>query len=994
MLVIGDSILNGLAQPYGGQARASLGRRYLFVLDAAGYRRLINVSCSVPPLPPAPNALTVLEQRAGEYNRALVIGAGYNDTTSGNLGLGAAVDRLIEVAVAQGISTVVWLTYREAGTSAHVNQYRGHNDVLRQKAAEYPGLLSLADWAERSRSMPPNWFSDDGLHLGSNSAIAMADVISNALDAALGESTRPLGGAGVDVNESLRLPAQWLPLHATGERQRRSSSSGGRERFDPMALGRLPVDPSHLTVLVPVRNGAHLMASWLESVGSYADNVIALDDGSTDGTRALLEAHPLVAELLTNPVRKTYHGWDDLENRQRLVDAALRLGARWLLFLDADERIDESDARAVRAFLKTEARPGYAYGFEVFRMVEDEDHYDPRGLWVFRLFSASDALDALGSQRLHFVPVPSGIARQRWLFTSLRIQHSGSLTASHRRARFAKYEEADPRNEFQGDYSELLSDPSFVAPWSPRPDHIPVLLGKEGRYVDQLALPDSASGPAITAVVIAQNDETVIGRSVQALLDQKVDEEFEIIVVCSGSDDTSRLVREQFPAVRCVQLPASALPGEARNAGLWMARGEYITFPGSHVRVLPGSLSARLRAHDEGWDLVTASVVNGNPTPAGWASYILDHAAQLPSRPSGEFEGVPGHASYTTQDVRAVGGFPENVRAGEDTAVNRRLFFAGKRTYFEADASFAHASPSTNAAQLMRHHFQRGRALGRIIRASNDKSTRERLRATKSLPARRIRFINNALEYADADLRKRYRKVRLHVMAGAVAAATGTWYQLIAGDRTTPTTRAPSVPKSGTSGPLLVLSGRPGEAATGLLSAGTAAHAANRLQTFTRYAQTVCDVRPALAPIVTSATFTAERVGTYTIDLPSEVVRTYHAAARDIGASLLLQIQPGRAPLATILERWEHLLSEPDIGIYFDLRQHVAFGGQRDELSNVVRKVREIGGDDTIILVRGADDVPPDTIDGSLVIDLRQSDALYPHDALAAHPHSLAFIYQ
>ena len=188
-----------------------------------------------------------------------------------------------------------------------------------------------------------------------------------------------------------------------------------------------------------------------------------------------------------------------------------------------------------------------------------------------------------------------------------------------------------------------------------------------------------------------------------------------------------------------------------------MANGEYVTFPGSHVWLMPGSLQARLDAHDAGWDLVTASVANGNTTRAGWASYLLDHAAQAPSRASGEYQGVPGHASYITRDVLAVGGFPEDMRAGEDTVVNRKLHFAGKRTYFCAEASFAHATPSTGLAHLLRHHFQRGRALGRIIRTDSSRSRRALLRSTKSLPKRRLRHIDTALDAAGDELRGRYR---------------------------------------------------------------------------------------------------------------------------------------------------------------------------------------------------------------------------------------------
>jgi glycosyltransferase involved in cell wall biosynthesis len=755
---------------------------------------------------------------------------------------------------------------------------------------------------------------------------------------------------------------------------------------------------ARLTILVPARNAEHSLPGWLASAATYADAVIALDDGSTDATRSILEEHPLVTRVLRNPVRPTYHGWDDLTNRQRLVDAARATDAQWLLFLDADERIDADDGKALRQFLENEALPGYAYGFEVFRMVDDDAHYDPRGMWVFRLFATTDGAVALGSQRLHFVPVPGGIPMEHWLQTSLRIQHSGSLTATHRQARFAKYREADPYNEFQEDYNNLLADPASVQPWPARPEGLPVLLGADGRYADQLREIERTAAdltrPAISAVVIAQNDAAVIDRSIGALVDQQLDDEFEIILACSGDDATFARVRAAYPAVRCVQLPEKALPGEARNAGLWMARGDYVSFPGSHVWLVPGSLAARLEAHEEGWDMVTGAVVNGNTTRPGWASYFLDHSMQTPSRPSGEYVGAPGHASYVAHDVRHIGGFPEDMRAGEDTVVNNRLFHGGRRTFFAAPAAFHHASPSTTRRKLFRHHFQRGRALGQIIRGQETRASLRKFRSISGLPVRRMRTITRAMHEADENLYARYQDVRWLVVGGTLAAAIGTWTELLTKRPVVqPAERRDAPRPASASAPILAIAGRPGTAATGLLSAGNAAQAARRLTTFTRYARHVTDVRPALAPIVTSATVTAEFAGTYTMDLARPTVDAYLAAARGVGASLLLYVQPGRASLATLVERWQDMLAEPDVGIVFDVRADVAFADQHAELDDAVMRVRAIGGDGTPILVRGVQSAPPGVVVVDNTLDLQEPGTQYPHDALAARPRPGVLIY-
>ncbi len=729
--------------------------------------------------------------------------------------------------------------------------------------------------------------------------------------------------------------------------------------------------------------------------------MVALDDGSTDDTRSMLEAEPLVRLVLTNPVRPSYEGWDDLGNRQRLVDAACAIGTDWCFFLDADERLTPDDAAALRRLIDTEAQPGFAYGFEIFRMAGDERHVDPRGMWVYRLFAAADADERLRPGRLHFVPVPSSIRRARWIPTSVRLQHLGSVDEAHRQARFAKYREADPDNEFQEVYDHLLDEPPVVVPWSPRRSDVPLLLGNSGRYADQTAddARSSSGGAeiAITAVVIAQDDADVIDRSVDALLAQALDEPFEVIVVGSGRDDTVRRIERRCPSVRCFQLPARALPGEARNIGLWAARGEYVTFPGSHVWLTPGSLAARVRSHDNGWPMVTGAVVNGNTTAAGWASYFLDHGAQTPGHRASSLDGPPGHASYVTADVRNVGGFPPDVRAGEDTVVNLALDRAGTRAWFEPEASFHHASPATTLPALCRHHFGRGRALGRIVRGDRDRRAAWRLlpRSTR-LPIRRLQRLHQSMAACeDTELRRRFRRVRPLVLAGAAAAAVGTWRELLA----TPASGAASV-VPGPVAPrrpgaaLLAVGGRTGEAATGLLAGGSDDQAAQRLATLARYAAVRGPVAPALAPIVTSATLSTEEHGRHVLHSSSDSVLGQLAAARAVGAGLVLQIQPGTGALDELVDHWRELLAEPDVGLLVDLRARVALAGQLGELGELAAQLPGHAGGrahplKAALYVRLDDGAPgalPDGVEAVTFLDLRQPGTPLPHDRVEPGP--------
>jgi glycosyltransferase involved in cell wall biosynthesis len=556
---------------------------------------------------------------------------------------------------------------------------------------------------------------------------------------------------------------------------------------------------SRVVCLVPARNAAADLPRLLDTAGLVCDAIVALDDGSTDDTRNLLARHPLVAKVLTNPVRPDYREWDDAANRNRLLEAAADLEPEWILSLDADERIDPSDAAALRDFLATDALPGCAYGFHHVPMRGDPDHYLPRFQWVYRLFSYAPG-QRFSRRRLHFTPVPTSIPRALWIRTTLRIQHFGSLTADRRVARFEKYLEADPNRTYQSDYRHLLYNPAptELLRWQPRPPDLPILdaaLGLEGEMAggqedrgtgESSSVPLSSCPPAISisAIVIARNNEATIARTVASVVNQECPEPFETIVVVSGTDRTAAIVREQFPTVTLIELPKPALPGEARNAGLRVARGEIVSFPGSHVELPPGSLAARLRAHRRGYAMVTGVAENGTRTNSGWASYFLDHAWGLPGHASSVLQGPPAHCSYVREPLLATGGFPEGVRTAEDTAVNRELVRRGYVALRDPAIRFVHNNPCRTPWRLVRHHFQRGRGWGRLL--IEDYRTVGGLLNRQVVSSRLIghlpyrwRSVARGVRTADPELRPHYQRARPLIAAATVSSWLGMWYEIL-----------------------------------------------------------------------------------------------------------------------------------------------------------------------------------------------------------------------
>ncbi len=93
--------------------------------------------------------------------------------------------------------------------------------------------------------------------------------------------------------------------------------------------------------LTRVRNEAHLIAETLDHHAAFCDaGIYVYDDCSTDDTADICRRHPAVIDVVQgehwNPVRvEAEH-----ENRQALLERALLDDPEWLLYFDADERVE------------------------------------------------------------------------------------------------------------------------------------------------------------------------------------------------------------------------------------------------------------------------------------------------------------------------------------------------------------------------------------------------------------------------------------------------------------------------------------------------------------------------------------------------------------------------------------------------------------------------------------------------------------------------------
>ena len=109
-----------------------------------------------------------------------------------------------------------------------------------------------------------------------------------------------------------------------------------------------PLSPQSLSVVIITRNAATQLAACLESV-AFADEVLVVDGGSSDGTAELAVEHG------ARVVQKEWLGFG--RQKQFAVESARH---DWVLCLDADERVSETLRASILAVLAAPAAQAYA----------------------------------------------------------------------------------------------------------------------------------------------------------------------------------------------------------------------------------------------------------------------------------------------------------------------------------------------------------------------------------------------------------------------------------------------------------------------------------------------------------------------------------------------------------------------------------------------------------------------------------------------------------
>lgn len=235
-----------------------------------------------------------------------------------------------------------------------------------------------------------------------------------------------------------------------------------------------------IIALLQARNEERFLKGWLENVAPAVDGIVALDDGSSDGTAEILAAHPKLLELQSNPAGQP---WNEYANQVGLIKAGRRHGAEWFLCLDADERLEERFVNGIRAIVaEADDRKLDALALQLFDLWNDRRHYRVDGRWgtqarykLFRNIPGQNKFDPRPLHR-HWMPLELVAAlRTKGAHIPYACYHLRMIRQADRNARHQRYVTLDPGNRIQQQgYDHLIDENGLeLAAIAPGRDFLP-----------------------------------------------------------------------------------------------------------------------------------------------------------------------------------------------------------------------------------------------------------------------------------------------------------------------------------------------------------------------------------------------------------------------------------------------------------------------------------------------------------------------------------------
>ncbi len=228
--------------------------------------------------------------------------------------------------------------------------------------------------------------------------------------------------------------------------------------------------------------------------------------------------------------------------------------------------------------------------------------------------------------------------------------------------------------------------------------------------------------PKVSVAIVNFNGENLLRRNLPHVVRQDY-QDFETIVVDNGStDDSLKLLEDEFPDVRVVKLQQNAGFAAGVNRAIESSDGHYIATLNNDARPNGDWLSSLVAVAEKNRDFgmfASKMVFDHDPATINSAGISLDLAGIAWDRKLGEHGGArsgevfgpsAGAALYRRSLFEDIGGFDESFFAYlEDVDLAWRARLAGWRCWYVATAVVRHEHSATAVEGSSFKNFHLGR---------------------------------------------------------------------------------------------------------------------------------------------------------------------------------------------------------------------------------------------------------------------------------------------
>ncbi|MGV2967437.1 glycosyltransferase [Paenibacillus xylanexedens] len=245
---------------------------------------------------------------------------------------------------------------------------------------------------------------------------------------------------------------------------------------EPFSIRRVRKSKGNkLTAMLQVRNErGRYLEEVLHDLSEFVDEIVIVDDASTDGTPDLCKAYPKVVrlEVLEKPLFS-----EEWRLRNTLWQAAAGTCPDWLLSVDADELYSSEAKKAIRTLINQEYADWFAFRF--YDMWGGRTHYREDDLWSLHKRHTASLVRYMPGypyfypQQNHHVPrLPLSCTVLPGVSTELKVQHLGWAGSLEDRVRkYLRYKRIDPSGEWGNlaHYESILDPEPRLIPWKEGP---------------------------------------------------------------------------------------------------------------------------------------------------------------------------------------------------------------------------------------------------------------------------------------------------------------------------------------------------------------------------------------------------------------------------------------------------------------------------------------------------------------------------------------------